>query len=75
MGNVLHARLQKFSAFLYLESLEWENTALITMFVFAQPLAGKIPLAVAFGKDLKECLGRKLRPSKESLTKNIYQIL
>lgn len=44
------------------------------MFVFPQPLAGKISLAVALGKDVKEHLGRKLQPpkGKKSLTKKIH---
>lgn len=65
---VVHARLQKFSASLYLESLEWENTGLITMFVFPQPLAGKISLAVALRK---ECSGRKLWPPKGKVRQKI----
>lgn len=58
------ARLQKFSALLYLWGLEWENTGLIPMFVTPQPLAGKISLAVALRKDVKEHTGRKLWPPK-----------
>jgi len=60
----MRARLQKFSAFLYLQGLLWENPGLITMFVFPQPLAGKIFRAIALRKDTKEHKGRKLWPPK-----------
>lgn len=56
------ARFQKFSVFLYLQGLEWENTGLVPMFVLPQPLPGKMSLAIVLRKDVNESMGRKLWP-------------
>lgn len=64
LENYRGSRLQKSSAFLYLQDVEKGNSGLIPVFVLPQPVAGKSPLAMVLRKDVKYHTGRKLQPPK-----------